>query len=82
PNPVRAGDPVLLAAPGPPVEGASASIIDAAGRSVRRLAPGGDGRFLWDGRDDAGRRLAAGVYFARIQRPGKGPIGGPILVVR
>jgi len=46
------------------------SIYDARGRVVRRLedAPHFPGRHevLWDGRDDAGRPVAAGVYVARL----------------
>lgn len=37
-------------------------IVDAAGRIVRRLI---GGERAWDGRDDDGRRVAAGVYYAR-----------------
>ncbi|MBN2171326.1 MAG: hypothetical protein JW819_08405 [Candidatus Krumholzibacteriota bacterium] len=45
-------------------------IHDARGRRVRRLAEGsfsaGAHERAWDGRDDAGRDLPAGVYFARL----------------
>ena len=45
-------------------------IFDSSGRSVRRLSRGvlvaGHHRLEWDGRDASGRRVAAGVYFARI----------------
>lgn len=45
-------------------------IVDAAGRVARRLArrdfPAGAGRLAWDGRDDSGARVPAGVYFARL----------------
>jgi hypothetical protein len=41
------------------------------GRLVRRLANGaaarGESTAVWDGRDDAGRNVAAGVYLARLQ---------------
>ncbi|MCB1163777.1 hypothetical protein KDL67_13910 [bacterium] len=43
-------------------------IYDAAGRRVRALElalPAGTSTVDWDGRDDAGRRLASGVYLAR-----------------
>jgi subtilisin family serine protease len=50
------------------------SLYDAAGRRVRELA---DGRYAagphalpWDGRNDRGSPLAAGVYFARLETPG------------
>jgi len=45
-------------------------IHDARGRRVRRLAEGlfaaGAHERTWDGRDEAGRALPAGVYFARM----------------
>ncbi|MBD3163379.1 MAG: hypothetical protein GF346_12905, partial [Candidatus Eisenbacteria bacterium] len=45
-------------------------IFDSTGRLVRRLATGevpkgGAGMLTWDGRDDAGREVAAGVYAVR-----------------
>jgi flagellar hook assembly protein FlgD len=53
----RAGDAVL-------------HVYDARGRGVRELiarnAPAGDGFVTWDGRDDAGSRLASGIYFVRL----------------
>jgi hypothetical protein len=49
-------------------------LYDAGGRLVRTLAarralPAGRHRLRVDGRDDAGRRLASGVYFYRIRTP-------------
>ncbi len=45
-------------------------ILDATGRRVRTLHDGplaaGTRDFRWDGRDDSGRRLASGVYLARL----------------
>jgi hypothetical protein len=43
-------------------------VHDARGRTVRRLAgqaSGGRAELVWDGRDDGGRDLPSGVYFAR-----------------
>ncbi len=49
----------------------SLAVFDASGRRVRTLASGdfasGDHVPRWDGRDDAGRALQAGVYFARLR---------------
>lgn len=49
-------------------------VFDLAGRRVRTLASGrataGAHRFAWDGRDDGGLALAAGVYLARLQHDG------------
>lgn len=49
-------------------------LYDAGGRLVRTLAerralPAGRHRLRVDGRDDAGRRLASGVYFYRVRTP-------------
>lgn len=45
------------------------SVIDPSGRFVRKLAAGeytpGSHAIEWDGRDEAGNRAAAGVYFVR-----------------
>lgn len=47
------------------------TIYDLAGRRVRTLSqgqiPAGDHLLRWDGRDQGGRALAAGVYFARLR---------------
>lgn len=49
---------------------AGVEIYDAAGSRVRTLVDGaraaGSHRVEWDGRDDAGRPAASGVYFARL----------------
>jgi len=46
-------------------------VFNAAGRRVRTLADGpvepGTREFVWDGRDNAGLRVAAGIYFARCR---------------
>jgi hypothetical protein len=50
---------------------AEVTVFDAAGRAVRALRRGvqasGTNRIEWDGRDDAGRRVASGVYFVRVR---------------
>jgi hypothetical protein len=49
----------------------SVRVFDASGRQVRQLhdgpLPAGEFSLLWDGRDDGGRELPSGVYFAKIQ---------------
>jgi hypothetical protein len=49
-------------------------IYDAAGRLVRSLLNdvrgAGEHLVTWDGRDDAARRLASGMYFVRLSWPG------------
>jgi hypothetical protein len=53
---------------------AEVSVHAVDGRRVRTLwsqaRPAGRSRLLWDGRDDAGRRVAAGVYFVRLRQAG------------
>ena len=45
-------------------------VYDVAGRRVRTIhrgeIPAGQHPFLWDGRDQSGRQVAAGVYLARL----------------
>lgn len=54
---------------------ASAAIHDARGRLVRRLVravrfPAGPGDVAWDGRDETGRAVPAGIYQFRIEGEG------------
>jgi hypothetical protein len=67
-NPFRPGASILLAIPAPGGQ-ADVSIVDLSGRSVRTLETGGLTAgfhpLIWNGRDDAGRPLPAGVYFMR-----------------
>ncbi|MBN2172347.1 MAG: CotH kinase family protein [Candidatus Krumholzibacteriota bacterium] len=55
---------------------ATLDVFDVAGRRVRRLAggdlPAGAHEAVWRGRDDAGRRCAAGIYLVRLQAGGRG----------
>jgi hypothetical protein len=50
------------------------AVYDVSGRIVRRLAGGrteaGAHTAVWNGRDDAGRRVAPGVYLYRLRAPG------------
>ncbi len=69
PNPSPADTRIALRLP---EEGAATlSVLDASGRRVRLLyrgtLPAGDQEIRWDGCDDAGARLAAGVYFLRLE---------------
>jgi hypothetical protein len=47
------------------------AIYDAAGRRVRELAsgdrPAGEHALVWDLRDEGGREVGAGIYFARLE---------------
>jgi hypothetical protein len=72
PNPALASTSIRfeLPAPGP----AGLTIHDVTGALVRTLAQGrraaGAHTVVWDGRDDAGERVAAGVYFYRLRADG------------
>ena len=74
PNPSR-GPVTLLIEPGAPGP-VTLQIVDVAGRSVRRVTLGeagtGPRTLFWDGRDDRGERVPAGVYRVRAY----GPSGG------
>ncbi|MFN8586856.1 MAG: FlgD immunoglobulin-like domain containing protein [Candidatus Eisenbacteria bacterium] len=54
----------------------SVALYDAGGRRVRTLANGefaaGEHAIAWDGCDDGGRAVAAGLYFAKLEAPGFG----------
>ena len=45
--------------------GTRVTIYDLSGRQRRAAVLDGHGEFAWDGRDDSGRALAPGLYFAR-----------------
>jgi YVTN family beta-propeller protein len=64
-NPFRGQVRLQLTTNGPCPE---VRIYDAGGRLVRmlRLAVGGERSAVWDGTDNAGRRLHAGVYLCRL----------------
>jgi hypothetical protein len=68
PNPTAAGTALRFALPEAAL--AQLEIFDIAGRRVRRLAagvwPSGWQEVAWDGCDDTGRGVAAGVYVARL----------------
>ena len=69
PNPMRGSTRISFVLPEP----APARLVvhDASGRQVRVLLDGrlsaGETGITWDGRDDAGSRVAAGVYFYRLE---------------
>ena len=55
--------------------GVSLTVYDVLGRRVRQVWDGslgaGTHRFVWDGRDEAGRAVAAGVYFYKVEVDGR-----------
>jgi hypothetical protein len=72
PNPFERSTTVVfsLHASGP----ADVGVFDVAGRHVRTLLrgvqPAGEHMLSWDGRDDGGNRLGAGVYMLRLDAAG------------
>ncbi|MCC7144317.1 MAG: choice-of-anchor B family protein [Candidatus Eisenbacteria bacterium] len=83
PNPVRFSTALRLALPTrQPVQ---LSIVDVQGRVVRRLQTGlldaGRHDFSWDGRDQAGRNLAQGLYFARVSTP-SGRLSEKVILIK
>jgi hypothetical protein len=71
PNPTHAGVIIEFSSPASGV--CTIDILDAAGRSVRRmtrlLAVAGALKVEWDGLDSRGRRASPASYFVRIQTP-------------
>ena len=55
--------------------GVSLTVYDVLGRRVRQLwqgaLPAGTHRFMWDGRDEVARDVAAGVYLYRVEVDGR-----------
>ena len=68
-NPFTPGTSLHFAMPG--AGHADLAVYDVSGRLVRCLLDGalsaGPHETSWDGRDDGGRDVASGVYFARLQ---------------
>lgn len=73
PNPTIGGTEIRFAQPGQEAV-ARASVFDAAGRLVRTLSTGvpaeGGLSWNWDGRDGRGARVAAGIFFVRVEGAG------------
>lgn len=71
PNPARRGAPVRLSWAAAPSPAERVTLFDVVGRRrLERRLPGGAAEFTWDGRDDAGQRVATGVYFVRVAGAG------------
>jgi hypothetical protein len=73
PNPARGGTNLRFALPRE--TRVSVALYDQQGRRVRVLlqgaAPAGEHALAWDGRDDAGRPVASGIYFVRLGAEGR-----------
>jgi streptogramin lyase len=72
PNPFR--DATSFSFRMPEAGPAGLRVFDVGGRLLRTLASGsftaGEHRVTWDGRDDRGHRMGAGVYFCRLEAAG------------
>jgi hypothetical protein len=68
PNPLRGATAIRFALP--EAGAVRLEVYDLSGRRVRSLEAGARGagaaEVVWDGRDDGGKRVAGGVYFARL----------------
>ncbi len=77
PNPFNPTTTIRYEVPGAAgeSEAVSLAVFDVAGRRVRTLVAGarrsGVHVARWNGRDDTGRRVASGVYFARLRVAGQ-----------
>ncbi len=73
PNPVRESARISFALPAGLHGDGALRLFDAQGRLVRTLGgtyAAGTHAVTWDGRDDAGARVRAGVYWYRLEAPG------------
>jgi hypothetical protein len=65
--------------------GVEVSVYDVSGRRVRTLIrgvqPAGEHTVRWDGQDARARRVTAGVYFVRLEVPGRS-LSRPVVVLR
>ncbi len=69
-NPFNSATVIRTSVPGTGM--ARLTVYATDGRAVRTLTPtaaAGMHTFVWDGRDDAGRRVASGVYLCRLDAP-------------
>ncbi len=85
PNPVPVGGSVAITMASPRSVDGELIVYDVRGRQVARLHEGavaaGVTVYRWDGRDDGGHAVAAGVYLVRMQAPGVS-VAGKIVVVK
>jgi hypothetical protein len=82
PNPAAGRTAIAYTLPAP--SRVEIAVLDVAGRRVRSLVAGvrpeGRHEARWDGRDDAGAQVSAGVYFARVEARGRADVRKVALV--
>jgi len=75
PNPFGPNGDTVLRFVLPRAGDARLEVFDAMGRRVRAVftgrMPAGPGTAMWDGRDDNGREVGAGLYFYRLSALGE-----------
>jgi subtilisin family serine protease len=83
PNPIAGSGEIRFALPS--AGRARVTMFDASGRRVRELADGafssGPHALRWDGRDDRGRAVAAGIYFTRLET-GERRVDSKVVLIR
>ncbi|MCD4690011.1 hypothetical protein K8S17_00970, partial [bacterium] len=84
PNPFNPATTISFLVPGTAAKTARLEIFDVAGRSIGVLVDGqldaGRHEVTWLGRDDGGRSLATGVYFARLVIDGRSEVAKLIML--
>lgn len=79
PNPARRGEHAVLRFTIPRPGRVALAVFDQQGRRVRSLAAGsrdaGEHVVRWDGRDEAGRHVPGGVFFARLEHEQRSIVG-------
>lgn len=84
-NPVRSGEAATIRFWLPRPAPVTLALFDAAGRRVRQITTGsmtaGEHAAVWDGTNDAGHPVGAGVYFYQLRSPA-GDLQSKLVVVR
>lgn len=84
PNPFNPSTTIAFTIPDGEPSGYALSVYDPRGRLVRRLGQGtlapGRHETVWDGRDDRGEAVSAGVYLYRLDHDGRKLTGKMVLV--
>jgi flagellar hook assembly protein FlgD len=70
PTPARGQVEIALASAADLGATARLAIVDASGRTIRRMEGPVSQTFLWDGRDASGRTAPAGIYWALMEAAG------------
>jgi hypothetical protein len=83
PNPMTASTRIAMVLPAAGLDRATLGMFDATGRKLRTWRGGftpGLNEIEWDGKDDSGKPVRAGVYFYRFELDGARESGRIALV--